>query len=149
MHVRRWGGARAGAGRPAKGPIPSERHQRRPALTLATRGVHIVARVEARSLGRVLRRRDATALFARAIDLARERADFQILHLAIRGAQIELVVEANDRLALARGMQGFQVSAARSLNRAARRTGRVFVDRYRALALASPAAVERAIARLR
>jgi hypothetical protein len=50
----------------------------------------------------------------------------------VRRDAIHLVVEANDKLALARGMQGFQVSAARGINRAAKRSGRVFADRYRA-----------------
>lgn len=84
--------------------------------------------------------------------LSRARIDFRVLHFALRvGAdttQLEMIVEARDRHALARGMQGFQVSAARSLNRVARRTGRVFLDRYRARPLTSAASVSRAIAAL-
>jgi hypothetical protein len=148
MHVRRWGGRRPGAGRPAKGPHASERHQQRPAL--AARVVHVTARVDD-PIARTLRRLGATA-FTRAIALSRARVDFRIVHLGVRvGAritQLELIVEAHDRLALARGMQGFQVSAARSLNRAARRTGRVFADRYHARVLVSGPARARAVASL-
>src|SRR5262249_50107549 len=60
---------------------------------------------------------------------------------AARPGRLELVVEADDRIALARGMQGFQVAAARSLNALARRRGTVFPDRYRARPLTSRPAV--------
>jgi putative transposase len=150
MHVPRWGGRRAGAGRPAKGPRPSERHQQRPALV--ARVVHVTARVDD-PIARALRRLGAAPTpFARALALSRAREDFRIVHLGVRvgaqGSQLELIVEARDRLALARGMQGFQVSAARSLNRVARRTGRVFTDRYHARVLVSGPARARAVASL-
>ena len=152
MHLRAWGGARDGAGRPAKGPRPSERHQTRPSIAVA-QAVLVTARVEER-IGRTLRGLGAAAApsaFARAIALSRARDDFRIVHVGVRigaHAQLELIIEARDKLALARGMQGFQVSAARSLNRVARRTGRVFADRYRARMLMSPLAVQRAVAGL-
>src|SRR6266508_1457189 len=60
-------------------------------------------------------------------------------------ARIELVVEANDRIALARGMQGFQVAAAKHLNRLRGRKGTVFADRYRARPLRTFAAVREVI----
>ncbi|HEY6036836.1 MAG TPA: hypothetical protein VIV58_21305, partial [Kofleriaceae bacterium] len=55
--------------------------------------------------------------------------------------RVELVVEADDRIALARGMQGFQVAAAKHLNRLRGRRGCVFADRYRARPLRTWAAV--------
>ena len=107
--------------------------------------MHIIARV-----GLAIGSRAARSAIARALDLSLARADFRIVHLGVRlrarDAQLELIAFARDRLALARGMQGFQVSAARSLNRAARRTGCVFPDRYRARILATRAAMRRAIA---
>lgn len=69
------------------------------------------------------------------------RADFRIVHLAVVTGRLELVVEATDRIALARGMQGFQVAAAKLLNRLRRRSGTVFADRYRARPLIGRAAV--------
>lgn len=95
----------------------------------------------------------ARTAIARALALSRARTDFRIVHLALRtdlarDARLELIVEAADHRALARGMQGFQVSAARGLNRAVRRSGTVFVDRYRARALTTRPAVAAAIARL-
>lgn len=123
-----WGGAREGAGRPARGPIVSERHRTRP--TLAPQfPVHVIARVapSVRAMGR----RDAYATIRRAVKLSLARANFRIVRLAIHAQRLELLVEADDKHALARGMQGFQVSAARAVNRAVRRTGSVFPDRYR------------------
>jgi hypothetical protein len=81
----------------------------------------------------------------RAVDLSLARESFRIVHMKVMASRLELVVEADDKMALARGMQGFQVSAARSLNRVARRRGNVFPDRYRMDMLITRSAV-RAIA---
>jgi len=59
----------------------------------------------------------------------------------VRAARLELVVEADDKVARARGMQGFQVAAARGLNAACRRRGTVFPDRYRPATLRTRRAV--------
>jgi hypothetical protein len=137
-----WGGARAGAGRPPRGPIASAPHKRRPALPPAyatarsrTRGdahlsraatVHVTAYVT-RDLGAPRVR----AAIERALARSHARTDFRIVALAFQRSRLDLIVEATDRLALARGMQGFQVSAARHINTATRRRGTVFPDRYR------------------
>lgn len=138
-----WGGARANAGRPAKGPIASEPHKTRPHLA-ARHPVHIRARL-AQSVHRALPRGRAYRALRRAITLALAREDFRIVHIAVLPSRLELVVEAADKEALARGMQGFQVSAARCLNRAARRRGNVFPDRYAMEVMRTRAAV-RAVA---
>lgn len=140
------GGARPGAGRPARGPVPSEPHKTRPALS-ARHPVHVIARVAAASRRRVPRR-TAYQLLRRALALSLARANFRIVHLALVRSRLELVVEADDKQALARGMQGFQVSAARALNRAAHRRGTVFPDRYRMRALATRLAVRDLLGRL-
>jgi hypothetical protein len=106
----------------------------------------VVARV-VRAVGD-LNRNVARVAIERAVALSRARSDFTIAELAVhprpnarattaisRAPRLELVVEATDRLALARGMQGFQVSLARALNAAAKRRGTVFVDRYATRAL--------------
>ncbi len=137
-----WGGAREGAGRPARGPIVSERHTTRPALA-PWFPVHVIARVDpsVRALGR----RDAYATIRRAVKLSLARANFRILRLAIHAQRVELLVEADDKHALARGMQGFQVSAARAVNRAVRRSGAVFPDRYRMTILRTREAARAAV----
>src|SRR5262245_10347711 len=112
-----WGGARIGAGRRAKGPRPSEPHKRRPYLS-AHQPIHVTARIT-RELA--LSRGDRYRRLQRPLSLALRRADFRIVHLAVMRDRLELLVEAVDKQALAKGMQGFQVSAARALNRQARR----------------------------
>jgi len=64
----------------------------------------------------------------------------------VRKRRLELVVEADSALALARGMQGFQVAAAKHWNRARGRTGTVFPDRYRPRTLRTRAEVRAALA---
>lgn len=141
-----WGGARAGAGRPAGGPVPSERHTTRPELA-ARHPIHVTARITRAIANGVQRRRVYVAL-RRALALSFARTDFRIVHLAVLPARVDLIVESNDKLALARGMQGFQVSAARGLNRAARRRGNVFLDRYRMRILRTRTAVRDVVGKL-
>jgi REP-associated tyrosine transposase len=57
-----------------------------------------------------------------------------------------LLVEADDERALARGVQGFEISAARRLNRAVGRRGRVFADRYHAETIRTPRHARHALA---
>lgn len=130
--IARWGGARPGAGRRATRSIASEPHRPRPELS-PRHPVHVIARVVP-AAARLSRGRVYRAL-RRALRVALARADFRIVELAVRAHRIELVVEADDRVALARGIQGFEVAAARQLNRALARRGAVFPDRYRARAL--------------
>ncbi len=135
-----WGGPRRNAGRPARGPIASSPHRRRPALA----PTHPVL-VTARTLPR-LRGRAAWAALHRALTRSLSRADFRIIAITRQPRRVLLVVEADNALALARGMQGFQVAAARALNRTLARSGTVFADRYRPLPLRTRAAVRAALA---
>lgn len=135
--MNRWGGARRGAGRPKRGPIASEPHKTRPVLSPSP--VHVVARVV--GAAGALHDRRARHAIEHALQRTLARADFRIVHLAVVTGRLELVVEATDRIALARGMQGFQVAAAKLLNRLRRRHGTVFADRYRARPLIGRAAV--------
>jgi hypothetical protein len=129
-----WGGSRIGAGRPARHAIASEPHKTRPTVS-PRHPVHVVARVVP-AIGN-LRGHEAYRALSHALERSLRRADFRIVQLAIRGKRLELVVEATDRIALARGMQGFQVSAARALNKELGRHGGVFADRYRPRAVAT------------
>jgi hypothetical protein len=100
-------------------------------------------------LRRAAHNRGATyRVLRRALGVSLARTNFRIIHVAIVGSRLELIVEADDKLALARGMQGFQVSAARSLNRAAGRRGTVFPDRYRMRILTTRGEVRAALGRL-
>lgn len=144
MTTRRttWGGARKGAGRPRTRAIASEPHKVRPVLA-ARHPVHVITRML--PAARPLRRRDTYRAIRRALQTSLGRSNFRIVRLTVRAARLELLVEADDKHALARGMQGFQVAAARRLNSALRRRGTVFPDRYRATILPTRTAARAAV----
>jgi REP-associated tyrosine transposase len=60
----------------------------------------------------------------------RAKKGFRLVHYAIRGNHLHLVCEADDALALARGIQRLSSRIARAVNRLFGRKGRVFADRY-------------------
>jgi REP element-mobilizing transposase RayT len=136
------GGKRPGAGRKPRGPRASERHKKRPEH-LARHPVHVVLRV-VRDVGS-LRRRCAYRAFREALLVAARRDKFRIVHISLQRTHVHLLVEADGKGALALGMQSFQISAARQLNRAlgkarrgAPRRGTVFPDRYHAEVITTP-----------
>ncbi|HTR49928.1 MAG TPA: transposase [Kofleriaceae bacterium] len=143
-----WGGKRRGAGRPARGPRPSQPHKTRPYLH-ARHPVHVTVRVAADVTQ--LRTRRLYHAIRYATYAAALHARFRIVHLSIQRDHVHLIVEAADRMSLARGMQSFEISAAKHINRAVferrgkRRRGTVFPDRYHARILNSPKSVRHAI----
>jgi REP element-mobilizing transposase RayT len=100
-------------GRPPKGPRSSEPHKARPELKPSD-AVHVTLRV-VDELDR-MRTRDVFRAVRWATIAVIERADFRIVHLSIQHNHLHLLVEAQDRMALARGMQAFQISAAKHIN---------------------------------
>ncbi|HEX5633028.1 MAG TPA: transposase [Gemmatimonadales bacterium] len=145
-----WGGERAGAGRKPKvenqGAEGVEKatvkHRARPFLD-PKHPVHVTLRVT-REVGR-LRRRTAYDAFRRAMAKTLARTDFRVVHVSIQANHVHLICEADDRIALAKGVRGLSISAAHRLNTAIgeergtkRRCGRVFTDRYHARIIDSP-----------
>ena len=134
-------GKRKRAGRKPKSIRTGSSHQARPtikpyhALHVVMRVVPTVGNMRRRSLYKAMR--DATITAA-----LRER--FQIVHVSIQRTHVHMLVEAKNKLALARGMQGFQISAARNINTALgadkyrRRRGQVFANRYHLEVITSP-----------
>ena len=59
---------------------------------------------------------------------------------------LHLLVEAESRESLSRGVQGLGIRLARAVNRIAERTGKVFGDRYHARILRTPREVRNALA---
>src|SRR3569832_1039483 len=112
---KKRGGKRRGAGRPANGDRPSEPHKERPFLH-ARHPVHFVLRT-VRAVGS-LRRRCVWQAIREATLTTALREDFRIVHVSLQRTHVHMIVEANDKAALARGMQGFQISAAKHLNAA-------------------------------
>lgn len=70
---------------------------------------------------------------------------FRVLHYSFQDDHVHLLVEAADRPALARGIQGLAIRLARGFNRVARRRGKVWGDRYHARELTSPREVRRGL----
>jgi REP element-mobilizing transposase RayT len=142
------GGKRRGAGRKPKGARAGSPHEARPKIT-PNQALHIVLRVVP-AVGSMRRRalykamRDATITAG-----LRER--IRIVHISLQRTHVHMLVEADNKVALARGMQGFQVSAARNINTALgvdkyrRRRGRVFADRYHLEVITSPTRARRAL----
>ena len=59
---------------------------------------------------------------------------------------LHLIVEANNRRGLARGMQGLSIRMAKALNRLWQRSGKIFADRFHSRALKTPREVRNALA---
>ena len=149
---RRAGGKRRRGKRPGrkpKGPRAGSPHKMRPELR-ARHPVHIVLRA-VRAVGNLRRRLTYKAVREATLTTAR-REDFRIVHLSIQRNHLHLLVEADHKGALASGMQGFQISAAKHLNAAIsntrpgpRRRGAVFPDRYHAEIVTTPTQARHAL----
>ena len=142
-----WGGKRRRAGRPARNAWrPSERHVPRPRFDRPT-PFHVTLRV-VDAIGNLRRRRTYHAI-RKAMHSTLVRTDFRIVHISLEDGHIHLIVEANNETALSRGMQAFEIVAARRLNQAlakyGRRRGTVFPDRYHPVRIGSPTQARNAI----
>jgi REP element-mobilizing transposase RayT len=79
---------------------------------------------------------------------------FRIVHISIQRTHVHMLVEADNKLAMSRGMQSFMISAAKHINRAyseklgltVRRRGRVFADRYHQEIIETPRQARHALA---
>ena len=136
----RHGGKRRGAGRKPSGRRARECHAARPEFK-ASQPVHVVLRV-VREVGS-LRRRELYKALREATITAAMRGRFRIVHISLQRDHVHMIVEAENKAALAKGMQGFMISAAKHLNRALgdgerRRRGKVFNDRYHVEIITSP-----------
>jgi REP element-mobilizing transposase RayT len=149
LHFRTWGGKRKRAGRKQVNARKSQPHRVRETVHEGD-AVHVTLRV-ADDLSR-LRYRDAYRAVRKAMFVVLVRTDFRIVHASVQHNHIHLMVEAEDQYALARGMQAFQISAARWLNaaeskrRGRKRTGPVFPDRYYPRIVRMPLQARRALA---
>ena len=95
---------------------------------------HVVLRIQ-RGLP-WLRTPKTCRVLERAFRRGREKGDFRLIEFSVQRDHLHLVVEAGSRRQLSRGMQGLMIRIAKALNRFWRgRVGRVFADRYFALAL--------------
>jgi REP element-mobilizing transposase RayT len=95
-------------------------------------------------LPKLRQQRERSALLAR-FARGKDRFGFRLLHFAIHNDHLHFVVEAKDRTALCRGLQGLLIRLARGLNKLWGRKGKVFADRYHDRALKSPREVRNAL----
>ncbi len=141
LQFRRWGGRRSGAGRKPKGPSAGVPHRARPAHC-RRHPVHVTLRAargipSLRGAGLFPALRDALAVAS--------SARFRVVQFSVQVNHVHLLVEAEERMTLSRGMQGLSVRLARSINRRLRRSGTVWADRYHSRALRTPTEVRRAL----
>jgi REP element-mobilizing transposase RayT len=158
LDFRSWGGARKGAGRKSKGEragvphISRPVHKKRFPLLITSRlrpGLHSLRhereaeciRLALAGANRAAACADGaprdngaasakSAASAKGAASARRAAPFQVVHHSIQSNHLHLIVEAEDRAALTRGMRGLLVRIARGLNRLWLRRGPVFEDRF-------------------
>jgi REP element-mobilizing transposase RayT len=139
-----WGGSRKGAGRKPR-PGSGVRHRARPDHKRRF-PVHVTMKVVA-AVGRLTRKKSFAAVKA-AIEASVEREGFRITDWTVQHDHLHLMVEAENRVRLSRGMQGLATRIARQLNKALGRSGRVFADRYHMRELKTPREVRNALAYL-
>jgi len=142
LTFRAWGGSRKGAGRKRASIRPRVPHVERQRLDART-PLHVTLRVREGlpSLRRGLVRSRVLSAFGE----GRERFGFRLNQFSIQSNHVHLIVEADDRRALSRGMKGIAVRVARTLNRLWRRRGSVFSDRFHARPLRTPREVRSAL----
>jgi hypothetical protein len=73
------------------------------------------------------------------------RPGFRLVHYSLQGNHAHLIVEAQDRETLGRGMMAIGARLARAVNRVAKRTGPVLADRYHSRMLPTPRECHRAL----
>jgi REP element-mobilizing transposase RayT len=147
LPFRQHGGARRGAGRKPKALLPGVTHTPR-AILPARHPVHVTVKLR-QGLPKLRQPRERAVLLA-AFAKAKQRAGrtgktFRLTHFAILNDHLHLIVETQDRQALARAVQGLLIRIARALNKLWQRHGSLFADRYHDRALTTPRAVRNAL----
>jgi REP element-mobilizing transposase RayT len=137
-----WGGKRAGAGRKPRGARTGVAHRVRDEWTRPM-PLHVTLRMAPHVYN--LRSRRSFRVIAAALRLGGDRFEVRVIEFSVQGNHIHLVVEAPDRRALARAIQGLSIRVAKGLNRMMGRKGRVLGDRYHARLLRTPTEVRRAV----
>jgi len=143
MEFRSHGGRRSGAGRRPASSRPPVHHVRRPRLSPRCPS-HVTLRV--RNGVPSLRSRQFIGEFRATLREACERGTFRVCHYSIQRDHLHMVVEADGKDALARGMKAVAARVARAVNRVFRRKGQVLFGRYHLRVLRTPREVRNAIA---
>lgn len=129
------GGARKGAGRKRSGKRSDPLHRTRPTLK-KYQPQHVTLRTLP-TVGRLRKGKVYRGLRQTMLRL-RGKLGFRVCHVSIQKNHLHFIVEAGSTNALRLGMQGLAISAAKQINKALKRTGKVFAFRYHATAIRTP-----------
>ena len=77
--------------------------------------------------------------------VAASRDGFRVLQFSVQADHLHLLLEADSPTGFDRGVRGLAVRVAKAVNRALRRHGRVWADRYHARLLRTPREVRNAL----
>ena len=133
-----WGGnrkhdwARRQKRRGIRIPVP---HDRRGEVS-ARYPVHVTMRLQAGLP--CLRDTRTFEVVQEALVKGSDRFGFRLVQFSMQTNHLHLIVEAQDRKALSKGMQGLTIRVAKALNKLWRRRGKVFAERYHDVTLRSP-----------
>src|SRR4051812_48282563 len=92
-----------------------------------------------------MREEPVTAAVKVALLASMNRFGFRLIHYSIQTNHLHLLVEANNRAALAKGVKGLTVRVAKALNQLCQRKGKVFSDRYHVHVLRKPLETRKAL----
>jgi putative transposase len=137
-----WGGARRGAGRKRgvgrRAGVPHRRregHRGWAPVHVTLRGAAGLPSFRAPRMFQAIKGALAAASGVR----------FRVVQFSVQSDHLHLMVEGDDGSALRSGLRGLTIRTAMAINKAVRRRGRVWGDRYHAHALTSPAETRRAL----
>jgi REP element-mobilizing transposase RayT len=142
LDFRSHGGKRKGAGRKPKGEKPEIPHK-----TRAAKKRHEPLLITVRLAAGLpsLRRADAMKIVLGALSAARDRHGMRLVHYSVQGNHLHLIVEADDRESVARGMNALLSPLARALNKLWNRSGKVFPQRYHDEVISTPTQARNAL----
>ncbi|MBL8899727.1 MAG: transposase [Planctomycetes bacterium] len=136
------GGKRKGAGRKPKSAEPGMPHRQR---ARKKRGQPLLITVRLADGLPSLRRGGAAPLVLAALSASSDRHGMKIIHYSIQANHLHLLVEADDRECVARGMNALLSPLARALNKLWARRGKVFPERYHDEVISTPTQARNAL----
>jgi REP element-mobilizing transposase RayT len=140
LRFRTWGGKRKHAGRRRRGPqmVP---HRTRPQFKRRF-PLHVTLRIR-RDVG-AMRTEHCFKAMERAFWAGGNKYGLRLVHFAVMNDHIHMMVEAEGKESLSKGMHALNIRIARAVNRTQQRRGHVLADHYHANILRSPTQVRRA-----
>ncbi|MBL8899813.1 MAG: transposase, partial [Planctomycetes bacterium] len=139
---RQHGGKRKGAGRKPKNAEPGMPHRQR---ARKKRGQPLLITVRLADGLPSLRRGGALKLVLAALSASSDRHGMRIVHYTVQGNHLHILVEADDRECVARGMNALLSPLARALNKLWGRRGKVFPERYHDEVISTPTQASNAL----